>query len=152
MERPPDVMVVAPTQEGWLPMYSNPTSPNRFWSKVTFTSTCWLWTASKKPGGYGQFKASGSVRASPVYVHRYAYEFCFGPIPEGLQIDHLCHVRHCVNPDHLEAVTQQENIIRAAARITHCPQGHPYNDINTYRLGNRRFCRECHRASNRRQA
>lgn len=73
---------------------------------------CWLWTASIRANGYGQFVHQGSPRQA----HRVSYECLVGPIPEGLHIDHLCFVRHCVNPAHLEPVTQAENNRRAAAK------------------------------------
>lgn len=79
----------------------------RFWAKVHKTDSCWLWTASLT-FGYGSFwDGKGQVRA-----HRFAYELLVDPIPEGLQLDHLCRIRHCVNPDHLEAVTNAENVQR----------------------------------------
>lgn len=80
-----------------------------------------------------------------------AYEMYVGPIPEGMQLDHLCRVRHCVNPAHLEVVTQQENMRRVAVLTTHCPRGHEYNEENTYVYTHHehgwtmRFCRVCGR-------
>ena len=111
---------------------------------------CWVWMASSSDDGYGQFWSEEKM----VRAHRYAYERWVGPIPEGLTIDHLCRVRHCVNPDHLEAVTNRENILRgetiaaAYAARTHCLQGHPYDEENTYvpPRGGRRECRTCRRA------
>lgn len=87
----------------------------RFWSKVDkgADDECWLWTASTDGHGYGQFW--NGERRMP--THRWAYEQARGPIPEGLQLDHLCRVRRCVNPDHLEAVTQAENIRRGHRHI-----------------------------------
>lgn len=81
----------------------------RFWAKVDKTETCWLWTAAiRRRSGYGVF----SHQARTMLAHRFAYELLVGPIPDGLVIDHLCRVRHCVNPDHLEPVTQRENLRR----------------------------------------
>ncbi len=77
----------------------------RFWANVDKTTTCWLWTGRLNWRGYGEI----SVKNKFVKAHRYAYEFLEAPIPEGLEIDHLCRVRNCVNPDHLEAVTHKEN-------------------------------------------
>ena len=125
----------------------------RFWSKVEFTETCWLWTAQISNLGYGRF----SIRSYPTYVHRYAYEFCVGLIPEDLELDHLCRVRHCLNPDHLEVVTSQENIRRGNAGInmsgrTHCKSGHAFSGANVRveqikgTCGIRRICRTCERA------
>ena len=128
----------------------------RFWSKVDKNGPngCWLWTASTLGGGYGQFRQR-AVQVSP-YAHRVAYELLIGPIPEGLELDHLCRVRHCVNPTHLEAVTHQENMVRGAgvsgrlyagvypsSRKTHCPRGHEYDEANTRRYNGRRHCRAC---------
>lgn len=87
-----------------------------FWSKVDKTSDpsgCWLWLGALNTGGWGQVKRQGFEN----YVHRIAYTELVGPIPEGLEIDHLCHVRNCVNPDHLEAVTQLENLRRRRPRV-----------------------------------
>lgn len=85
----------------------------RFWAKVEVDeSGCWLWTASTNHG-YGHFWVSPDV--GKVYAHRYAYELLVGPIPDGLEIDHLCKVRNCVNPEHLEPVTKEENWRRGDA-------------------------------------
>ncbi len=123
----------------------------RFWAKVDKTDTCWLWTASQRTNGYGQFAIKhGQV----VYAHRFAYEALVGPIPVGLQIDHLCRVRHCVNPSHMEPVTPRENTLRGYgisvinAAKTHCPQGHLYD---ARRQNGDRRCRTCNREEKRRQ-
>lgn len=113
---------------------------------------CWLWTAATDGCGYGWFGSSGG-RAK---AHRYSYEVAVGSIPEGLCIDHLCRVRCCVNPDHLEAVTLAENVRRGKsgefnAAKTRCPNGHPYDDENTYIWNGKRGCRECRRAADRRR-
>lgn len=83
--------------------------PNRkpFWAHVQVTETCWLWTGCTDPSGYGRYGRA--------YVHRFVYERLIGPIPAAMQIDHLCSVRNCVRPDHLEAVTGAMNVQRAAA-------------------------------------
>lgn len=79
----------------------------RFWRHVKVARAgCWLWDGSRVRGGYGQFRVDSATR---VHAHRFSYELIHGPIAEGLEIDHLCRVRNCVNPDHLEAVTMQEN-------------------------------------------
>lgn len=77
----------------------------RFWGNVDKSGDCWLWTGATRHGRYGQFFIGGRNR----YAHRLAYQLCVGPIPEGLLIDHKCRVRHCVNPDHLRAVTYKQN-------------------------------------------
>ena len=82
----------------------------RFLMKVEKTPTCWLWTAAKQQGGYGMFGAKNTKKV--VAAHRWSYEHFVGPIPKGMQIDHLCRVRHCVNPAHLEPVTPKENLRR----------------------------------------
>ena len=114
----------------------------RFWAKVEFTDTCWLWRGATIPRGYGRFF---SEKRCLVLAHRWAYEFCVGPIPDGLQIDHLCRVRLCVRPDHLEPVTRIENLRRGWRLITSCPQGHPYDEENTRHYKGSRFCRACDR-------
>lgn len=120
----------------------------RFLSRIKKESTgCWRWSARKDQYGYGVFYADGkSVRA-----HRWAYEYYVGPIPSGLVMDHLCRTRDCVNPDHLEPVTQRVNVLRGvgpsaiAAKATHCPQGHEYTGENTYiSPSGYRVCRTCH--------
>lgn len=77
----------------------------RFWSKVDKTDECWLWTATITRDGYGQFWVSGKM----VRAHRFSWELVNGPIPEGTQVDHRCHVRRCVNPAHLRLVTHKQN-------------------------------------------
>ena len=124
----------------------------RFWAKVDVSAGptgCWLWLASKGKG-YGKFSMP---RQSPVEAHRMAYILVHGAVPDGLELDHLCRNTLCVNPAHLEAVTHTENVRRGARGnlITHCPQGHPYTEDNTYTKPNRnsRQCRECSRIRKR---
>lgn len=76
-----------------------------FWKKVDKSGSCWLWTASVSKRGYGQFRYGGAMRQA----HRVAYEWSKGEIPEGLQLDHACHVRRCVNPDHLRVADASLN-------------------------------------------
>ncbi len=121
-----------------------------FWLKVNKTDDCWLWLASRDRTGYARFVMSGKR----TLVHRFAYEALVGPIPEGLELDHLCRVRHCVNPAHLEPVTPKVNVLRSeglaainAAKVV-CVNGHAFTEENTYILksGSRvgkRACRIC---------
>lgn len=101
---------------------------------------CLEWHGARTTRGYGVLVRDGRR----VYAHRDAYEKYYGPIPEGLEIDHLCMNPPCYRPDHLEAVTHAENTRRWAATITHCPQGHPYDETNTIRQpSGGRLCRTC---------
>lgn len=120
---------------------------DRFWDKVEPTGFCWNWIASRDSSGYGQIGIDGR----PVKAHRVAYELLVGPILAGLVIDHLCRNKSCVNPDHLEPVTQKINVRRASAVKTHCLRGHEYTEENTYLQGERRSCLTCRRAAERRR-
>lgn len=129
---------------------------------INWLTGCWEWDAPCADG-YGRIWWEGRS----VYPHRLAYQLYVGPIPDGLHIDHTCHDpavclggpscphRGCVNPDHLEPVTHAENTRRggnAQRRKTHCPQGHPYNEANTYRPPSSpkaRACWTCMTARNR---
>lgn len=88
------------------------TAEVRFWAKVDKTDSCWLWTASVNQLGYGRFRVDNTTR---VTAHRYAYETLVGPIPDGQELDHLCRVRSCVNPAHLEPVSHRENVLRGTS-------------------------------------
>lgn len=129
----------------------------RFWSKVDKDGPvgplnrgpCWLWTASTIKG-YGAFRLENQT----VYAHRIAWEAVHGPIPAGVEIDHLCSVPRCVNPDHLELVTHAENVRRGRggdhqAAKTHCPKGHPYEGDNVRTYEGRRRCLTCKREQGR---
>lgn len=116
--------------------------------KIDFTrGECWEWTGGRQHDGYGWVWTG----ARPGYAHRVVYEWLVGPVPEGLELDHLCRNRTCVNPDHLEPVTRRENILRGEgitaqqARQTHCKRGHPLSGDNLYRHGGHRKCRACQR-------
>ena len=117
----------------------------RFWTKVQKTeSGCWEWQAAVG-NGYGQIRISGRC----CRAHVLSYEWAKGPIPEGLELDHLCLNKLCVNPEHLEAVTHQENMSRVAgmgqacAKKTHCKYGHPFDLFNTYYVAGTRRCKIC---------
>lgn len=119
-------------------------------TRVDSETGCIIWTGNADTSGYGRLKIHGRHQR----VHRLAYELARGPIPAGLQIDHLCRVRECANPDHMEPVTGKENLRRSplyCANKTHCPQGHPYAGDNLYvaRCG-ARHCRACKRIRSRR--
>jgi hypothetical protein len=112
---------------------------------------CWLWTGALNDGGYARWptKDGGSRQA-----HRRIYELLVGPIPTGLQIDHLCRVKRCVNPDHLEPVTQAENLARAGRLWgkTECGHGHPWTEENILvDYDGHRRCRICRREQRRLQ-
>lgn len=127
------------------PLAVSRSEADRFWEKVNKTEACWLWTGSLA-GGYGRFWANGHM----ISAHRWAYEAANGPIPDGLELDHLCRTLVCVQASHLEAVTHRENVLRGVgpaavhARKTHCIHGHEYTPENTYkRKGGWRSCRAC---------
>ena len=128
-----------------------PRDVDRFWSKVVRSDGCWQWTGTISVKGYGRFRLQGRMAAA----HRLAYHLAIGPVPQGLQLDHLCRNRGCVRPDHLEAVTARVNLLRgqtkaaANARKTHCPAGHPYEGENLFVIAKRgiRKCRACHRVT-----
>lgn len=122
--------------------------PARFTAKyvVDETTGCWLWTAGLNGQGYGHFSLDGRMQRA----HRVAYELLVGPVPEGLELDHLCRVRRCVNPAHLEAVTHRENTLRgdtvpaSRAKLTHCKRGHPLEPPHLRRTSNgSRRCWTC---------
>lgn len=121
-----------------------------FWEKVDASGDCWEWTASRDKMGYGR----ASVRRKGWLAHRLAWCLLVGPIPAPLQVDHLCRNPACVNPDHMELVTMQENIRRGApnnatrwATINECTRGHPYTPENLYisPTSGQRVCRTCSR-------
>lgn len=121
----------------------------RFMDKVDQTQSCWLWTGYCTPDGYGRFRVDASEMP---LAHRVAYVLMVGPIPEGMTIDHVCYVRHCVNPDHLRPLSVSENTsLQRSATATHCVNGHEYTPENTYLRpsspgGTSRDCRACIRA------
>lgn len=124
-----------------------------FWSRVDKTETCWLWLGAKTGPGYGNLVVEGRNWLA----HRYSWTITRGPIPEGGVMDHLCRVRHCVNPDHLEVVDHRTNLLRGdtitalAASRTHCPHGHAYDEENTIRDKRGRRCWRCRILADRRR-
>ncbi len=105
---------------------------------------CWPWGGAKNNQGYGTVSEAGR----PTGVHRLVYEIAVGPIPEGHYIDHLCENKACANPSHMEPVLPSVNILRGSlhnAKKTHCPKGHPYDLVHTWRSKERGrvFARRC---------
>lgn len=116
----------------------------RFWPKVDIPANpleCWRWVgAIDAQSGYGRMR----VKRKTDYAHRISYEMSIDTIGAGLEIDHLCRNRWCVNPLHLQAVPASVNIRRTPARqVTHCPQGHAYSGDNLREWNGRRYCRTC---------
>lgn len=129
------------------PYRDNLSHAQRFWARVDGSGDCWLWTGPMHSRGYGTmsvYVGYGTTRSQ--YAHRLAWEFLVGPIPKGLNIDHLCKNKLCVNPDHLEPVTQRVNVRRGiTAKKTHCKWGHLLQGANLYIRPDTgtRVCRRC---------
>lgn len=124
----------------------------RFEQKVLRTDGCWHWLASTNDYGYGKLYYHGRLE----YAHRLAYEHWVGPLVPGLVLDHLCRNPGCVNPSHLEQVTEQTNMLRGVgmsakhAKKTHCPRGHEYSGENVmWQKNGSRQCRECRKIMRR---
>lgn len=148
-----------PGKRGSMPVLRL-THQERFWLRVNKDGPvpaarpelgpCWLWTAPPHSAGYSQI----SVNGRRVFGHRFAYTILVGPIPFGLELDHLCRTPLCVNPRHLEAVTHRVNMLRGltvgalAAGRTECIRGHPLAGDNLYVSPNgHRQCRSCRKVS-----
>ena len=138
-----------------MPRNTPPSWQEILWAKVwrDLRTGCWLWTGTRNAYGYGVTQYGGKT----TQAHRLAYELRVGPIPHGMQIDHTCRTRHCVNPDHLEVVTRKENILRGEspaaqqARRTHCPRNHELAGDNLRVHDGHRECLTCARESARRR-
>lgn len=149
-----DPSIVLPNHPGTL--------EERFWAKVNKNGNpspekpelgpCWEWIGDLTTAGYGRI----TINVKSAMAHRVSYEWLVGEIPEGLDLDHLCRVRRCIKsiadefgPAHLEPVTRKENNLRGVgkaainAQKTHCPNGHPYDEENTYICKKGRQCRVC---------
>jgi hypothetical protein len=151
----------------------SPRLVERFWQCVDKSAgpdKCWPWQREINRNGYGRFRVGKPPMRRRLMAHRVAYLITFGEIPEGLELDHLCHTRdksctggnsclhrRCANPTHSEPVTGVENSLRGQsfaavnARKTHCPRGHEYAPENTYRYDGGRHCRTCEIAKSRRR-
>lgn len=122
-----------------------------FWRHVRQEGECWIWHGSIAATGYGKYGTVG------LPAHRVAYELMVAEIPDGLHLDHLCRVRRCVNPAHLDPVTPKVNAVRRDAALgvgsakTQCPSGHAYTPENTAHRNGRRHCRACDRDRMRRR-
>jgi hypothetical protein len=127
-----------------------------FWAKVEKKGHlgCWVWTGAINPKGYGTFNTGETTTTA----HRYAYELLVGPVPEEMQLDHICRVRACVRPTHLEVVTQSENVMRGKsfavtnAQKVYCDHGHALTPDNSYGYKSRRQCIQCAQDAARKQS
>lgn len=128
--------------------------PLRVLARIVEVDGCWLYQGADNGAGYRIIKVGtrrGGAKRRNVYVHRLIFAAYYGRIPEGMELDHRCRSRACVNPAHLDLVTHRENILRGTspsahqAAQTHCKRGHLFDDANTIVSGRKRRCRICNR-------
>lgn len=131
---------------------------------MSLADSCWIWTRGRFDNGYGQaWKHAPRTKPTgrygrPIQAHRLVYELFCGPIPQSMQLDHVCRQRGCVNPSHLRVVTGRDNLLAAGSKCvaainaakTSCNHGHPLSGDNLYVSRGKRYCRTCKR--NRKQA
>ena len=143
-----------------MPRTSSPTI-ERFWKHVNkegpipsgspVTNGCWLWTGYVGYDGYGNFwdgTYTSAYKQRWVYPHRFIFAEINGPIPEGMEINHLCRTRNCVRPEHLELVSRAQNARHRQVK-THCIHGHEYSAENTRYYGGHRVCVTCRKSRRR---
>ena len=124
-------------------MSAQGTPVERLWRRSVVRDTgCIEWTGALDSHGYGRIRINQGLLEG---THRVAWESVNGPIPDGLELDHLCRNKQCCNPAHLEPVTHAENMRRTAVLTEGCPSGHPWTEQNTYWSATGKRCRTCHR-------
>lgn len=120
--------------------------PERFWLKCLPepNSGCWLWVAARSHRKYyGAIRPEAGLSG---FAHKYAYQLCIGDVPAELELDHICNVSLCVNPNHLRAITHLENLAKKQYKlVSHCKRGHVRSPSTTENYGNGAACTECRR-------